>query len=848
MATASQQTHAVHTPNSDLPSSDHDLLWEGDKMFNIYIWDYCTKRGYTNTARELAEEAKLQPNPRPPIDAKQGLLYEWWSVFWVLFSAKSNNSGSEDAMVYIQHHMAQARMQAQSALPRYPNGVRALPPGAPGMPPGAPPAPGSAGTAVTTPGGPAAHAQPHPGQSHTLNANTNAHPMPNGIGPGPPSAASQQQPHQPHQQGPQGPQGQPGQPQGPQQGPQQQQPQQQAPPLGFPAHAPHPQPNGIPQGMRPPLPGQQHQRAPGSLMGPFQSPTMAHPGPPPPYSLASAQQHMGTLPQQGMYPQMRAMMPPGSAPGAGGLPNGIAGAGGGSPGYLQQANPGAGSRAPTPGQGQGQGQGGPGQGQGLTQPSPSLANRTVPQTPPSFGQGAGMPMPMPGGGGRGPPFDQMNADMQKIDPQTMNELKAELGLTGKDVLAMNFDEKSRLMSLFGRRNAAGPSNQANANARNQQGRGSKRNSVSPGDEVWAHSAFPPAPHSTQSTHAFARPQQHEGPLKGESSPPAQKRARRSPDQPAPPGVPGGPGGAPNPGPGPNAMVGMYQPGPGGMMPNGMQRGPPFTPQMGMMMHPGGMVTPQMPQQMTQQLTQMQFQAKNPAYHGNMQVMHKLGPADTPQPPFGPDANQPRSAPPLFAPGAGGPPTGRPGPGPGQQQNKPGVGMMPPPSSPATNGAGKPPSQQQQQQQQHQQQQHQQQQQQQQGGSGKVEGKTDSSPRSGPPQPPGSAGTSGPSPATPAPGSGPGQTGAPSPSLANQPRPATATSNPPATTPQSAPVPPASAPPAPPAPDSLAAGGFDFMSTGFDDFTSMFGREDELFSDRDFGSWFNSDLGMLDASK
>lgn len=45
--------------------------------FNIYIWDYCTKRGYANTARELVEEAKLGPTPRPPIDAKQGLLYEW---------------------------------------------------------------------------------------------------------------------------------------------------------------------------------------------------------------------------------------------------------------------------------------------------------------------------------------------------------------------------------------------------------------------------------------------------------------------------------------------------------------------------------------------------------------------------------------------------------------------------------------------------------------------------------------------------------------------------------------------------------------------------------------------------
>lgn len=46
------------------------------RRFNIYIWDYCTKRGYPRTARELAEEAKLS-DPNPPINAKQGLLYEY---------------------------------------------------------------------------------------------------------------------------------------------------------------------------------------------------------------------------------------------------------------------------------------------------------------------------------------------------------------------------------------------------------------------------------------------------------------------------------------------------------------------------------------------------------------------------------------------------------------------------------------------------------------------------------------------------------------------------------------------------------------------------------------------------
>ncbi|THG96865.1 hypothetical protein EW145_g7704, partial [Phellinidium pouzarii] len=198
MATASQQAQSAHTPSSDHHASDQDVQWDGDRMFNIYIWDYCTKRGYSKTARELAEEAKLSPNPRPPIDAKQGLLYEWWSVFWVLFSAKSSNSGSEDAMVYIQHHMTQ-RMQGQAPLSRaLPNGVRqSIPGGAPmsGMssagasipPPGSGPTPPSSGPSV------------HP-----------APPMQNGIH-GPPSSTLSQHhlpQHQQQQQSHQHPQGQ----------------------------------------------------------------------------------------------------------------------------------------------------------------------------------------------------------------------------------------------------------------------------------------------------------------------------------------------------------------------------------------------------------------------------------------------------------------------------------------------------------------------------------------------------------------------------------------------------------------------------------------------------------------
>jgi len=88
--------------------------------FNIYILDYCKKRGYLKTANQLVTEADISPESKPPINAQQGLLFEsvslspfvphsttpnldpyrWWSVFWVLFQAKNSGNGSEDAMLY----------------------------------------------------------------------------------------------------------------------------------------------------------------------------------------------------------------------------------------------------------------------------------------------------------------------------------------------------------------------------------------------------------------------------------------------------------------------------------------------------------------------------------------------------------------------------------------------------------------------------------------------------------------------------------------------------------------------------------------------------------------------------
>ncbi|KAI0289576.1 hypothetical protein BC826DRAFT_914267 [Russula brevipes] len=59
-----------------IPANPDQITWDGDKMFNIYILDYCKKRGYHKTANQLVAEADIPPESKPPINAQQGLLFE----------------------------------------------------------------------------------------------------------------------------------------------------------------------------------------------------------------------------------------------------------------------------------------------------------------------------------------------------------------------------------------------------------------------------------------------------------------------------------------------------------------------------------------------------------------------------------------------------------------------------------------------------------------------------------------------------------------------------------------------------------------------------------------------------
>ncbi|KAK4366188.1 hypothetical protein RND71_014068 [Anisodus tanguticus] len=93
--------------------------WEADKMLDVYIHDYLLKRKLHNSAKAFMTEGKVATDP-VAIDAPGGFLFEWWSVFWDIFIARTNEKHSEAAAAYIEtqqmktrEHQHQQQLQMQ---------------------------------------------------------------------------------------------------------------------------------------------------------------------------------------------------------------------------------------------------------------------------------------------------------------------------------------------------------------------------------------------------------------------------------------------------------------------------------------------------------------------------------------------------------------------------------------------------------------------------------------------------------------------------------------------------------------------------------------------------------------
>lgn len=86
--------------------------WEADKMLDVYIYDYLLKRNLQTTAKAFMAEGKVAADP-VAIDAPGGFLFEWWSVFWDIFIARTNEKHSEVAAAYIEAQQSKAREHQQ---------------------------------------------------------------------------------------------------------------------------------------------------------------------------------------------------------------------------------------------------------------------------------------------------------------------------------------------------------------------------------------------------------------------------------------------------------------------------------------------------------------------------------------------------------------------------------------------------------------------------------------------------------------------------------------------------------------------------------------------------------------
>ncbi|CAN0915712.1 Transcriptional corepressor LEUNIG_HOMOLOG [Linum grandiflorum] len=84
--------------------------WEADKMLDVYIYDYLVKKKLHNTAKSFMNEGKVSPDP-VAIDAPGGFLFEWWSVFWDIFIARTNEKHSEAAAAYIETQQIKVKEQ-----------------------------------------------------------------------------------------------------------------------------------------------------------------------------------------------------------------------------------------------------------------------------------------------------------------------------------------------------------------------------------------------------------------------------------------------------------------------------------------------------------------------------------------------------------------------------------------------------------------------------------------------------------------------------------------------------------------------------------------------------------------
>ncbi|KAF8757720.1 Afadin- and alpha -actinin-Binding, partial [Rhizoctonia solani] len=92
-STASSSTTSPTGTHSTVATTigNRHRSWDEDKHLHLYILDYCRRRKFAETASAFEREARISPDSRPNFDAPQGLLFEWWIVFWETFNSQRSH-------------------------------------------------------------------------------------------------------------------------------------------------------------------------------------------------------------------------------------------------------------------------------------------------------------------------------------------------------------------------------------------------------------------------------------------------------------------------------------------------------------------------------------------------------------------------------------------------------------------------------------------------------------------------------------------------------------------------------------------------------------------------------------
>jgi len=83
---------------------------------NAYILDHLRKQNLTASAEAFSKEANV-PGDSVLIDAPGGFLFEWWSVFWDILSARTKKPASESARSYVEQQRQMAQWRRRSFDP-----------------------------------------------------------------------------------------------------------------------------------------------------------------------------------------------------------------------------------------------------------------------------------------------------------------------------------------------------------------------------------------------------------------------------------------------------------------------------------------------------------------------------------------------------------------------------------------------------------------------------------------------------------------------------------------------------------------------------------------------------------